>query len=413
MLLIRFGIESRASHQKKDGRGNQGPYHRIFITAESNLRKFNGEIGFGHPKKMKRLGRAIGLMENTNVDLMPGTGELIRDIRKAVGLTQKELSAKSGFGKTRTVINAYESGSRTPSRNSLRKINEVFSKEFNSRIKELESMEVDDGIERILGSEKPLAGFTKYAKKICTMETMQKNTGLGGKLIYYYLKKPGRITKGIRERIVKGTKEAYTEKMAEMSNAKKLILHINSITGKNIRWDKILEIRKEEEKTAYYDLTLDSHNTFVANGIMVSNCMGTVHANSSQETIVRVTNPPMNVPEVMMAGLNFILIQHLLHDRKRGAIRRLTEIAEVTNVLEGKTKTTVIFKRDAASDTLKKTKEAAEYLTVLEDRTGMTQKQISEEISQRQKFLETLVKEKVAGMRNVTQRIKEHTDEKK
>ncbi|HZX34672.1 MAG TPA: ATPase, T2SS/T4P/T4SS family [archaeon] len=130
--------------------------------------------------------------------------------------------------------------------------------------------------------------------------------------------------------------------------------------------------------------------------------LGTVHANSPQETIVRVTSPPMNVPEVMMSGLNFIIVQHRLHDKKLGTIRRFTEIAEISNVLEGKTKAETIYRRNALKDTIERTKAPIKYLDTLQEMTGTTKKEIEQEILERKKFFERLVKEKKREMKTVS-----------
>ncbi len=136
-------------------------------------------------------------------------------------------------------------------------------------------------------------------------------------------------------------------------------------------------------------------------------CMGTVHANSPQETLVRVTSPPMNVPEVMLAGLNFVIIEHRLHDKKVGAIRRITEIAEVYGALEGKPRTETVYKRDASVDNLIRTKAPIQYFKVLEERTGLSQEQILKELKRREHFLKELVDKKYSNMENASRQMKE------
>ncbi|MCX6798471.1 MAG: CpaF family protein, partial [Candidatus Diapherotrites archaeon] len=78
-----------------------------------------------------------------------------------------------------------------------------------------------------------------------------------------------------------------------------LTLDILTKNSLRMRPDRIIvgEVRHDEAFTL-----------FTAMNTGHEGCMGTIHANSPQETIVRVTNPPMNVPEVMLSGLDFILI---------------------------------------------------------------------------------------------------------
>ncbi len=110
------------------------------------------------------------------------------------------------------------------------------------------------------------------------------------------------------------------------------------IADGDVYWDRVVEVEEvdpEEIGIEYlYDLTVDEDHNYVANGILLSNCMGTIHANSARETIVRLESPPMSVPRIMIPALDIILMQVRFHSRKKGTIRRVTEIAEVSG-LEG------------------------------------------------------------------------------
>lgn len=141
--------------------------------------------------------------------------------------------------------------------------------------------------------------------------------------------------------------------------------------------------------------------------------LGTVHANSPQETIIRVTSPPMNVPEIMLSGLDLIIVQHRLHDRKKGTIRRVTEVAELTGVLEGKAQTQTIFERDPVDDTIKRTDIPSVYIKKLQEFTGSSKKQIDSELNDRQRFLETLTKKSIRSMSDVSKATQEFLLEKK
>ncbi len=189
---------------------------------------------------------------------------------------------------------------------------------------------------------------------------------------------------------------------------------LGELAEAEIFWDAVSATHSFPYNGFVYDLTVSEpvkscgkpHN-FVAEGIIVGNSMGTVHANSPEETIVRVTNPPMNVPEVMLSGLNFIIVIHRMHDNKRGTIRRITEIAEVVNALRGKPKTNSIYKWDPVSDRLKRTDEAMEYMITISELTGMTRRQIEDEIDRRAAFLSKLVKDRVVNMKDCSKRMKE------
>ncbi|MEW6294777.1 MAG: ATPase, T2SS/T4P/T4SS family [Candidatus Diapherotrites archaeon] len=190
-----------------------------------------------------------------------------------------------------------------------------------------------------------------------------------------------------------------------LSETRKLMLHLNSVSSESIFWDKIKKIKGKESTKTFYDFTLSNYHTYIANGLMVSNCLGTIHANSPQETIVRITSPPMNVPEVMLSGLDLIIVEHRIHDRKKGTIRRFTEIAEVTGVLEGKTTTQSLYERDPVNDLLKQTNVQSEYLKTLMKFTGYTRKQLDQELKERESVLKRLVSKKIRALPEVAKEI--------
>ena len=54
---------------------------------------------------------------------------------------------------------------------------------------------------------------------------------------------------------------------------------------------------------------------------------GSLHANTAQETVTRMINPPMLVPPIMLTGLDLIIIQARLHVNGK-TVRKITEVAE-------------------------------------------------------------------------------------
>ena len=133
--------------------------------------------------------------------------------------------------------------------------------------------------------------------------------------------------------------------------------------------------------------------------------LGTVHANDSRETMVRLTSPPMSVPNLMLAALNMIVVQKRIHDRRKGTIRRVTEVAEVTGVLEGNPQIVFLYEWDAATDTIRSTGVPSKFLQELGKYTGLSHTEIQAEIARRRDFLEKLVADDVKGIENVCGRI--------
>jgi flagellar protein FlaI len=136
-------------------------------------------------------------------------------------------------------------------------------------------------------------------------------------------------------------------------------------------------------------------------------CLGTVHANSPEETLIRVTSPPMSVPSIMMSGLDLIIVEHRYYDRKKGTIRRVSEIAEVYGALDGHPQTQTIFQRDPARDELDRTLIESKYLKVLQTFTGIPKDKIMAEMSARKTFLDNLVAKNIRSLAEVSQSAKD------
>ena len=159
-----------------------------------------------------------------------------------------------------------------------------------------------------------------------------------------------------------------------------------------MRPDRIIvgEIRGEEGFTL-----------FTAMNTGHSGCLGTVHANSANETLVRIFSPPISVPKIMIAALNFVIMQHRFHDRRRGVIRRITEIAEVTPDENQEPQMKTIFEWDAVSDKLVSTGIPSTFLQTICSFTGMKREDIDSELEQRKQILAKMKEEGVRKLEDV------------
>ncbi len=197
-------------------------------------------------------------------------------------------------------------------------------------------------------------------------------------------------------------------KMIDTNTSKQLKILCES----ELRFEKIVEVTEEDYSGHVYDLTVEGNHNYFANGLLVSNCLGTVHANSPDETIIRLTSPPMNVPSIMMSGLDLIIVEHRYYDRKKGTIRRVSEIGEVYGALEGSPKTQIVYQRDPVKDTLERTLVESKYLKMLQNFTGMTKESLLVEIESRKNFLDTMVLRNIRGLAEVSEKAKKFIQEK-
>jgi len=94
-----------------------------------------------------------------------------------------------------------------------------------------------------------------------------------------------------------------------------LDLIVNSL---RMRPDRIVigEIRRREEANVLFEAMRTGHSVY-----------GTFHANTAAETVLRLSNAPIEIPKISLNALGLIVIQH--RDRKTG--RRVTlQIAELS-----------------------------------------------------------------------------------
>ena len=62
---------------------------------------------------------------------------------------------------------------------------------------------------------------------------------------------------------------------------------------------------------------------------------GTLHSNDARETITRLTNAPMSVPNIMISAIDFIIMQNRIYRSDGVSFRRISEVAEVSGIEEG------------------------------------------------------------------------------
>ena len=141
-------------------------------------------------------------------------------------------------------------------------------------------------------------------------------------------------------------------------------------------------------------------------------CMGTIHANSARETLVRITSPPMEVPLMMLAGLDFIVVQKRLNTSK-GMVRRIVNIAEISGVLENDPKADIIFKWDPNTDSLKRTEAPIKFFDMIKTYTNYTDSDIKQILTKRIGILNDLVNKNIHALEEVSEKIQhEYLDRK-
>jgi len=135
--------------------------------------------------------------------------------------------------------------------------------------------------------------------------------------------------------------------------------------------------------------------------------MGTIHSNSARETIVRLESPPMNVPRIMIPALDVIIMQVRFNNRKKGTIRRITEIAEVSGIEGESVQLNTIYKYNPAKDELYPTGVPSRVMNQLAEHTGLTMDELLEERVRREVVLQWMVEKGIRSIEEVGHYIRE------
>lgn len=159
-------------------------------------------------------------------------------------------------------------------------------------------------------------------------------------------------------------------------------------TALRMRPDRLIigEVRGPEAETLFVAMNVGHRGT-----------MGTLHANSAREAIVRLSSPPMNVPKELLPLVNIIVVQHRIRTPE-GTIRRVTEIAEVSR-MEDRVLLSTLYKIDPKTLKPKRENIPAHTMEHMSEITGMGKKEIMKELARREAIL-TWAKEHVENRKD-------------
>ena len=128
---------------------------------------------------------------------------------------------------------------------------------------------------------------------------------------------------------------------------------------------------------------------------------GSLHANTAMETITRMINPPMNVPPIMLTGLDLIIIQARLYVGSKTA-RKITEVAEVAGMEGDKPRLNAIWKYNAATDQIEETGIPSKMRETICTAAGITPAQFEQHVKQREQILADLLNRDIRDIETVT-----------
>ena len=170
-------------------------------------------------------------------------------------------------------------------------------------------------------------------------------------------------------------------------------LTMNDLVKNSLRQrpDRIIvgEVRAEEAITLFTALNT-GHSGF-----------GTLHSNDARETITRLTNEPMSVPEIMIQAIDFIIMQNRIYTPSGVSFRRISEVAEVVGMENGVIQLNKIFQWNPERDTIENVSVSSKTLNQIADLSGKSLNEIRREIENRESVLKHMVRENIRSVDEV------------
>jgi len=175
------------------------------------------------------------------------------------------------------------------------------------------------------------------------------------------------------------TREANPEGKGEVSM---LDLVVNSL---RMRPDRIVvgEIRRKKEAEVLFEAMHTGHSVY-----------STLHANDTEETITRLTNPPIDIPKALLPAISLIAV---MYRNRRTGIRRLFQISEILK----NSNANVLMQFDMASDKIMNANNSTRLFPELEMQTGLNSQEINNDLKDKAEILKWLARKKIYNVDDV------------
>ncbi len=163
-----------------------------------------------------------------------------------------------------------------------------------------------------------------------------------------------------------------------------------------MRPDRIIvgEIRREKEIEVMFEAMHTGHSVY-----------STFHASNVDETIARLTNPPINLPKQLLSSVGMIVVQH--RNRRTGK-RKTFQIAEVNE----SGSPNLIMQYDEMNNSMKQVNNPDRTLKTLNLFTGMQIKQIYADIQEKILVLRWIVNKNIEDINIIGLIISDYYTEK-
>ncbi|MEM4256974.1 MAG: type II/IV secretion system ATPase subunit [Candidatus Diapherotrites archaeon] len=182
------------------------------------------------------------------------------------------------------------------------------------------------------------------------------------------------------------TREPNAEGKGEVNM---LDLLVNSLRQ---RPDRIIvgETRRQREAEVMFEAMHTGHSVYT-----------TFHANTAEETIRRMVNPPISIPSTVLDSVHLNVV--MFRNRRLG-VRRVLQVAEFVPEKRGTEETlkaNTLYRWRAIDDTISKDSESIRLYDELSLHTGLTYDEIEKDLEDKKNILEWMVRQDIHNINDV------------
>ncbi len=147
------------------------------------------------------------------------------------------------------------------------------------------------------------------------------------------------------------------------------------VNALRMRPDRILvgEIRRQRQAEVLFEAMHTGHSVY-----------STLHADTAEQTVRRLVNPPIDVPKMMVEAVDVNVV--MFRDRRRN-FRRVMEVAEIALTEDEDVEANVIYEWQSKDDEMKKRQESESIYETLRLHTGMNHDEIDENLQEKVRIL--------------------------
>ncbi|MBS3108715.1 Flp pilus assembly complex ATPase component TadA [Candidatus Woesearchaeota archaeon] len=387
-ILIRFGIVSHTGTKDING----STYRRLSLYGK-NVIKYK-QIGFNFIQKQKKLDRFI-FKGHSNYDVIPNIGGFMQELLNSYKYTTKVLCKKANLSPRS--LRWYRSGGRNPTFTSLLGISLALDGNCDPVLfKNLKRIVKSDlyydevlSIEKIKNESGWVYDFTVKDNNFITEDgIIAHNTSMLNALGGFFPPNQRIISVEDTREIVLAKYLHWVPMVTRSPNIEgkggitMLDLIVNTL---RMRPDRIVvgEIRRKQEAETLFEAMHTGHSVY-----------STIHANNAEETVNRLTNPPIEVPKALLPAIGMILV---MYRNRRTGIRRVFQLAEITGTSEAN----ILMQYDFTKDNILSANESVKFMPNLEMQTGMTMNEINNNLKDKIEVLKWLVKNNVINVNDI------------